>query len=255
MPLDYTRAYGGSDEAAREELDVHGLGAIQEYTKADLSNANLCVYERNYVGRGYAIKEQTADGLALPNVEDPEDRLTPERLLVKDPVRWYEQPLPAGFGWFDHRWFPRCAFLGMAWNFNPKNPYPGPEDPPIREMELGYVPRDVFVPKELRESISDRALNGAHPAMILPLLQGDEEITLTHMDPEHAELVFRLPGERPRMFVKPLADDQVELEPTLHSVIVDKEQGLVSLVWGGRTKTTYPHGPEHLERVAYRVIW
>lgn len=133
-----------------------------------------------------------------------DDRLTPGRLLVKDPVRWYEQPLPADIGWFDYRWSPRSAFLGMSWRINPENPYPGPEDPPIREMALGFVPRDVFVPKELRAAVSDRALNGASPALILPPLQGDEPITLTHMDPAPPEFVFQLPGHRPRLFVKPL---------------------------------------------------
>lgn len=47
----------------------------------------------------------------------------------------------------------------------------------------------------------------------------------------------------------------MELEPQLFSVIVDKERGLVSLVRGGRTRTTYPHGPDHLARVAHRVVW
>ena len=39
------------------------------------------------------MKEAVED-LPLPNIEDPQDLLTPERLFIEEPDRWHLQPLP-----------------------------------------------------------------------------------------------------------------------------------------------------------------
>ena len=45
----------------------------------------------------------------FPNLEDPDDPLTPERLVVGSFERWDEQPMPQGFGWFAKHWQPRIS--------------------------------------------------------------------------------------------------------------------------------------------------
>ncbi len=257
MPLTYDRAYGGSDESAREELDQHHLGALQKYVRQYLTDANLCVYYRNSAGKGYLIHAgEDADGLPLPNLEDPDDRLNARHLAVEDATRWYDQPLPAGFGWFDWQWFPRLAFLGLTSELGPWDELPGPDEPPIREQRMGYLPADMFhAPKPIEESFSTRALNGATPALVLPFLQSDEEVLLENMDPEHPSFRFRLPAEIPRLIVKPHDEEPRELKPQLFSVIIEKDLDRLSLVWGGSVITKYPYGPDQMGRVAHRVLW
>ncbi len=256
MPLDYSRAYGGSDESARDELDTLRLGDLQRFVQHDLSHENPCVYKRNFVGKGFAIHEgESMDGLELPNIEDPDDLLRTRAIALRDPRFWYFQPIPAGFGWFDYRWFPRSAFLFLTSVLGPWESLPKKDDPPIREIRLGYLPGDIFTPKPLGECISERAMNGASPGLSLPYLKGDEEITLGNMDREAPLFRFQLPAEVPRIFVKPLCEEPRELKPTLNSVIIDKDRDLVSLVWGGSTQTTEPYGQDQLDRVAFKALW
>ena len=257
MPLSYTRAYGGSDEAARHELDRHNLEAFRPYTPLDLKNASACVYHRNFVGKGFITRnDERIDGLVLPNLEDPDDPLTPQRLVPEDPFRWWGQPLPAGLGWFDASWFPRCVHMGMAWNLiAPSDNLPGPDDPSLAEVRLGHLAREDLRPRPLLEAVSDRLINGASPGLVLPHMRGDEQVTLTHLDPDFPELDFRLPGELPRLFMRPLDEQQLELQPRLYSVIVDLPARRVSLVWGGWHHARFPHGPKQLERVPFRTVW
>jgi hypothetical protein len=70
MEIRYDRAYGGVDEVSDPSIPFH--------------------YPRNDRGRGVALRNvrERIEGLALPNLEDPEDRITPERLVIGDPDRW-----------------------------------------------------------------------------------------------------------------------------------------------------------------------
>ncbi len=254
IPIVYGNAYGGSDESARDELDFWGLEAIQQYLTFDISNVNLCVYRRNTIGKGYVIGEgDKIDGLALPNIEDPNDLLTPERLPVRNPKKWFYQPVPMGFDWFDYDWFPRSAYFGLTWGN--REDVPGKDDPPIREITMNWVDEDIFKGKELIQSISEKVLNGASPGLVLPFLKGNEMISLKHMDPDYPEFTFELPGQIPVMELKPVEEDMKILEPRLYSVIVEKERNMVNLVWGGFVKTKYPHGPDQLKKVEFNVRW
>lgn len=257
MPITYDRAYGGSDETARAELDRHRLADLQPYVQYDLWGANLCVYYRNSAGKGFLIHEgEHADGLPLPNIEDPKDRLTASRLALGDAYTWYRQPLPAGLGWYDYDWFPRSAFMFLTSVVGPWDELPKAEEPPIREQRMGYLPMDMFQHKRpLEEAVSTRVLNGASPALVLPFLTGGEEIVLQHMDPEYPTFPITLPGERPRLIAKPLGEEPRELQPQLYSIIIDKDRDLMSLVWAGSTFTRHPYGPEQMSKVPYRAIW
>ena len=61
MPIRYERAYGGCDELSFPDIPFH--------------------YPRNPLGTGVVLRNvrDVVDGLALPNIEDPDDLLTPER--------------------------------------------------------------------------------------------------------------------------------------------------------------------------------
>ena len=67
MPITYANAYGGDARHAEE----YRMG-----------------YPQNPMGKGHIVLPEDVDGVALPNVEDPDER-------VKS---WEDQPTPAGFG-------------------------------------------------------------------------------------------------------------------------------------------------------------
>lgn len=255
MPLVYTRAYGGSDESAREELQGV-LAAMEPFVGRDLSRLNLCVYPRNSVGMGYVIHEGEAmDELPLPNLEDPEEQLTATTLAVGDASNWYRQPMPAAFDWFSYDWFPRKAHLGFTFRAAERDDLPKPEDPAIREVRMGWLSPDVFEPKTLEQLISDQVCNGASPGLAVPYLKGNEPVELLHLDAEHPRLSFRLPGDKPRLFVTPLDEERRELEPVLFSVVIHKERNLLSMVWAGRTQTYVVYGEEQERKVPFEVVW
>ena len=81
MEIRYDRAYGGRDEKSIPQIPF--------------------IYPRNFMGTGVVLRnvKEAVEGLPLPNVEDPQDLLTPDRLFIEEPDRWHLQPLPQGFGW------------------------------------------------------------------------------------------------------------------------------------------------------------
>ena len=88
MPLVYERAYGGRDmKSGTPDKDWDW---------------------RNPVGTGFATSAGHAQGLALPNIEDP-------NALIR---AWSDRPAPAGLGAIASHWQPRAGFGGTyddAW--------------------------------------------------------------------------------------------------------------------------------------------
>jgi hypothetical protein len=150
---------------------------------------------------------------ALPNFEDPEDLLTPSRLITGRPEAWYRQPLPQSLGWVDPGWFPRCVFGGGLPVF--------PPPASVRESELGYLPRDFLDrlnTQPLEATIDLRLLNGAPPGLVVPYLRGDEGVRISGLNPE-GDLAFVLPGDRPRIMIR-LRGKALESETVPHTVCV-----------------------------------
>jgi hypothetical protein len=117
MPLSYKYAYGGRDEVAHR-INGNPLSSLQQYVQPeyDLSDFSLFEYPRNPAGKGYLCHWDRAniEALQLPNLEDPSDPLSPQRLFVERWDRWPTMPLPQGTGWMSHTWFPRMAYLGFV---------------------------------------------------------------------------------------------------------------------------------------------
>src|ERR1035437_3273348 len=95
------------------------------------------LYPRNPVGKGYLVLPDPIEGVELPNLEDPADLLTPERLVTRQPELWFRQPLPWCFEWTVGLTFPRCLYLGLdAW-------FPAPDGAPLGEVQRGYIPPNL----------------------------------------------------------------------------------------------------------------
>jgi hypothetical protein len=208
LEIRYDRAYGGFDRESIPGLEF--------------------AYPRNPIGRGFVLrnKPELVEGMLLPNLEDPENLLTPERVVLEDPEGWVMQPLPQGFGWFHRAWYPRSSFAGAI---------PGFVDPDVEleEERLGLVPpRQIALARRFKLPAFDvRFNNGASPGLAVPYLQGGEEVVLRHLTPEGL-LRFRLPEERPRIALD-IGTGMTELEVVMHTACVRVDDGELDIVWRG----------------------
>ncbi len=221
MDLRYERAYGG--------VDIYSDPTMP------------CIYARNHLGKGFVIgkDKKQIEGLELPNIENPEDLLTPERLCAGEIKNWENQPMPQGMGWFCKYWQPRAGLAGVM--------------PADRELEQQL--RQVYtraVPEEQRELYAQtqlpdmdfRFFNGASEGLVVPFLNGDEQIRLTNLVPQ-GELSFELPADKPRIGLD--IGREMQTPPVfLHTVMIRMEENQVDLVW--RAAVPYP-GPDWLPQM------
>jgi hypothetical protein len=208
MELRYERAYGG--------VDIYSDVKVP------------CAYGRNHLGRGFAVTntQRAVEGLALPNLEDPADPLTPARLTIGHFIHWERQPMPAGFGWWLKYWRPRARKAGVL-------PAHRATEQELRKAYRALVPA-AQLPMYDQTGLPDmdfRFFNGASPGLVLPYLAGDEAVRAVNLTPD-GELTFSLPGERPRIALDLGAGPQ-EAAAVLHTVMVRMEEGEVDLVWRG----------------------
>ena len=206
MEIRYERAYGGRDETSDPNIPLF--------------------YPRNFMGTGIALrnKKETVEGLALPNLEDPNDILTPDRIILGEPEHWPEQPLPQGFGWFQRTWYPRCCFAGS---------YPPfvDVDTVTTEERLGLLPKNhIALAKQFRlPGFDPRFNNGASHGMLFPALNGDETIRLRGLSPEGL-LEFNLPGEIPQITLD-IGFGAQTLQARLDTVSIQPDELEVNLIW------------------------
>jgi hypothetical protein len=171
------------------------------------------------------VKEAVED-LPLPNIEDPRDLLTPERLFIEEPDRWHLQPLPQGFGWRQRTWYPRSALLGA---------YPAFLDAGVvtPEERMGLLPKNhVALAKQSRlRPMEARFANGASFGMIFASFKGDEPVVLGRMTPG-GMLKFSLPGDTPKIGLD-LGRGMQPLEAQLHTVSIRPDDLELDLIWRG----------------------
>ncbi len=229
MPIRYDRAFGGEDHVSEPALPFY--------------------YPRNYRGTGVALRNvpEAVHGLRLPNLEDPYEPLTPQRVVLEDRDAWNDLPLPQGFGWFQKTWYPRCSFVGSI---------QGRMDPDtvMREEALGIVPQGQIALLRQRKlpSFDIRFNNGASLGLALPFLNGDEPVRLAGLTVEGL-LHFQLPGERPGV-VMDIGFGRNELEVVLHTVCVRMDAMQVDLVWRGAHEHPGPDWLPEMKKLEYEVL-
>lgn len=221
MEVIYERAYGGVDIYSDPKLP--------------------CAYARNHLGRGFVIGNtaKALEKLELPNIEDPADPLTPERLCAGHFMYWERQPMPQGFGWVAKTWQPRASLAGIL-----------PADRPI-EQELRKIYARAIPPEQQglyqQTQLPDmdfRFFNGASAGMVFPFLAGDEKMGLINLTPE-GRARFQLPGDRPIIGLD-IGEGMQEPEVVLQTVMVRMEEWQVDLVWRGAIPYA---GPDWLPQV------
>ena len=208
IEIRYERAYGGKDETSLPDIPFY--------------------YPRNTMGKGVVLRntKDSVEGLSLPNIEDPKDRLTPERLIIEQPDRWHHQPLPQGFGWRQRTWYPRCGLLGIYPAFTEVGTV-------TAEEQMGLLPKNhIALAKQSKLPTYDAEFNnGASLEMAFPSLEGNEQVCLNGLSPQ-GELSFSLPGEKPAILLD-IGQGEKQLDARLHTVSVRPDDLEVDLIWRG----------------------
>ncbi len=251
LPLSFAWSYGGRDRLAEAK---HGIPAERFRPllppTTDVASLSPYLYPRNPAGRGFLIEatRSALEALALPRLEDPDDRLTPERLVVGDPTRWPVMPVPQSFGWLGHTWFPRCALFGAL------PPYGGPAGQ-FREAKMGWIPSDLTASGPPHRRFRMQAANGASLGLQVPHLRGDEEGTLHNLSPGDPVLSFRLPGDRPRIWTDGRKGKLNETEPVMHTAVIEPNERRLTVTWRGHARALRPYTQEELATMPLRVEW
>jgi hypothetical protein len=199
LPLIYERAFGGvdgpADDPARQVAD-----------------------ERNPIGRGFRRpKSPFVDGVALPNIEHPQDPV----------VAWDRPVAVAGTGFLAPAWQPRRAFAGTY-------------DAAWQRERPGLLPKDF----------DRRFFNAAHPALISRdgYLRGDEPVRLRGVTPG-GDLAFDLPRlASPAVVVVRPGHDDLRLTMPLDTVRIDTDAMHLTLIWRGHA--TLAEGPLEVSAIA-----
>ena len=217
LPLVFERAYGGAD------------------------------YPRNPVGCGFVVDAMPHSPVPLPNFEDPDDMLTPERLVLRERKHWNRQPLPQGMSWFGKTWYPRMSYVGVT---------PGNVDAneTMREESLGLVPAGhISLARQFRLPSWDvRFNNGAAIGLALHGLRGDERVRLVNLTPD-GRAEFRLPGGSPRI-VADIGAGETQPEVRLYSVMIEPDAARLTLIWGASVPYPGPAWLPHMKRLAGFVV-
>jgi len=252
LPLRYTHAYGGSEVRTLDGVPEDRAANIRSLAvglEVPPEQVILSSYPRNPAGCGWLLKPtlEAVGKLRLPNLEDPLDRLTPQRLAVGDELEWPKMPLPQSTGWMHYNAFPRRAYVGFA--------IPGKlATKRIAEVERGYYPENLL---DTNKTYADTQLvaQGASPGLQFPHFRGGETIVLDNMHPKQARYTLTLPAERPKMWVDGRKGTLKETAPVIHTVVIEPDLDRVTILWRGSASALRPYLPAELAKMPWKVEW
>ncbi len=251
MPLSWTRAYGGRDEAAEALLYPNRAEIAAEtnrFSADELSKLGAVSYPRNRLGRGFFIDVDRArlDGELLPNLMDPDDPVRPNRLLASDPDDWTARPMAGGYEAVDPLTFPR-SFL---WGLGPVAVTEG-----MGELRQGALGAGDLTTMPIFPRRDPRAFNAAAPGLGIARLKGNEKVTLWHLSARAEVLELGLPAERPQILIEPPGTRTFELDPVLGTVLIEPDEERVTMTWTGALPVAAPYRADQCEEMRHAVVW
>jgi hypothetical protein len=256
VPLSYAFAYGGRDAVAEAE---HGNPVAElrpylppETTDETVSNASPFVYPRSPAGRGYVVEKTKAgiEAARLPNLEHPEDLLSPERFVAGATRRWPVQPVPASLGWLDYGMFPRIAWLGLVPDYDE-----AVDVRQVGEIRLGYATAEMLREKATSEASTLEGMSGASLGLRMPYLKGGDEVELLNLNPSLELIRFRLPNDKPSLWVDGRNGRLAATDPVIHSVVIEPDDYRVTVIWRGGALARRPYGPDEIETMPFLAEW
>ncbi len=211
MPLHYGLAYGG------------------RHRRPDGLELN---YPRNPVGKGFVVAPQPEDlaNLALPNLENPAQLFLPQNLALKSFEKWKDAPEPWALGCTSRNFHPRVTLAGLQ-------PDQAVEAEILRLQ--GAAASDGTSTRPPVPVLNPDYFCCASKGLSLPHLRGDETILLVYLDADHPQFEFRLPGERPRIFLD-VGHGMEWMEPVLQNVVIYKGTDQMTVVWRGSCRYEGP---------------
>lgn len=244
IPLTWDNAYGGRDLYAEERLFPPKQGPFQRPT-----GPARVAYPRNGSGRGFWIDldRERLQGARLPNLEDPEDPVTPDRLLAKTPLDWLDRPVAACYSPVGAAFFPRVASIVV--------PAFEPPQRPVREVTLGVLQeadlkgQDPFQPK-----LDPRVAQCAPPGLCANIT-GRIQISLWNLWPDRELWDVELPPEVPQLILQPQGCAPVELKPQLKTIVLEPDARRLELTWSGSLEVLAPYPAEMCAAMHKAVRW
>lgn len=248
MPLLWDHAFGGRDAYAEAKLNESadrfnrsrkGIAGLTGPVPSPKEGGYSVSYPRNIAGRGFwiDIDRDRLQGERLPNLDDPDDPLTPERLLISDPLDWMDLPAAASFEPIDAFTFPRAVFMLPHASNPPKRP--------LYELSVGALLKADLADTRLHKlPPNPRVYNCAPAGLAVVRLHGGERVKIHNMHPKYDRFEFDLPGEEPRMLIEPPGCPVAEIEPRLQTVLIEPEDERVTLTWAGTLEVAAPFPPE-----------
>jgi hypothetical protein len=233
--LSYVQAYGGALPVA-ESRRSWGRSRGEEVGVS---------YPRNPAGRGFTTRDRLSslDGALAPSQEDPDDPVTPDRLVRAGAEDWISAPVPASFGPVGYDWFPRSHFL-----------MPG-----LSAQDLAR-PREIGLGLLRAEDIGDGAtspdprwLSSASPGLALPPLSGVHGFTLEGFRWGGGAVHLEIDATAPRVGLRFPSAGSYPVELKLATVAIDADRETVSLVWGGFQATSLPYPEDQLADVGLEI--
>jgi hypothetical protein len=253
IPLTYARAYGGRDarSEAKSPWPLKRAAPHVDPKEVDVAAHSPYLYARNRHGCGYLFEAtpEALEELRLPNLEDPDDLLTGERLVVKDIHAWHTMPLPAGTTWVPPSHFARGVYMGLFPNWKPL-------PSPLREIERGLLPPSVSeINVFAGHPLVKRLANGASLGLAVPHLAPGAAIALTRLHPKATNVTITLPEKAPKIGVDGRNGKLAITKPVIHTVEIEPDLGRVSIVWRGAAPALRPYMPEELAQMPLVVEW
>jgi hypothetical protein len=250
IPLAYTHAYGGADLIAQAAAAPAYLEKTKDIDPAqrDLALAILHRYPRNPCGRGYLFKATppAIEKLQLPNLEDPAALLTADKLEVQASENWYRMPLPQATDWVAYSWFPRCVGVGIIPPFDR-------ERASFAEVAKGQLTDSQIKLRKPTDADAFLLTNGAPLDLQLPYLRGGESVSLTNLHPKSPVFNFKLPSAPIKICTDARQGKLNETQPVLNSMVIEPDEGRLTLIWRGAAPALRPYMAEELQKMPLRV--
>lgn len=217
VSMAWTSAYGGCDR----RVPVPTPRTLDQAIVCELDHPGL--YPRNPFGTGYAVLPRDLAGLPLPQLEDPDDPITRERLAAGAPERWHRQPRPACWAWAWPLQFPRYAWAGMrAW-------HPAPTDARLVEVATHELPAELPSCLERQPELRHRFWNAAAPGLAFPQLETRTPIVVHGMSASARPFSIEIPAPPPARLQ--LGSTMLHARARLAQVVLEPNLGRAHLTW------------------------
>lgn len=202
-----------TDPVPFEEIEIGYSNAYGGQAKS--KDGTLYSFPPNPIGKGFYLKGgfENYSEINVPHLEDPEYPLEPDFMVLDKFDDWKNVPKPVSFGWTKQRFFPRFTYAGITPEFS-------------GVFTSGYT-INPNLPK-----FDTRYFQGASDGLCNVVLQGNEPVKISYLDPVYPLFEFQLPDERPVIAIN-CSGDIKSVDSVLQTVVIDMEEKLVCTVWRG----------------------